>query len=128
MKRTVKSFIGMTLASAFGGYVFAIVGALLGSKLIDWNSYGGFGGLVGAIAGMIIGYALGVVFGVLVFSKAFKYRGSIWLAALGALAGMMIILGLAEPLNLNSNSDLMLWSVVILTALLATWGFHLKKA
>ncbi|APV45440.1 hypothetical protein Dform_02132 [Dehalogenimonas formicexedens] len=127
MKRTVKSFFGMALASALGGYAFAILGALIGSKIIDWNSYGGFGGLVGAIAGMILGYAIGVIFGILVFSKAFRYRGSIWLAGLGAILGMVLILGLAEPLNLNSNSNVMLWSLVVLTALFAAWGFHLKK-
>lgn len=115
------------LASAFGGYVMAILGVLIGSKLIEGNSYGGFGGLVGAIAGMIIGYTVGVVLGILVYSKAFKYRGSAWLAALGAIAGMFLILVLAEPLNLNSSSNLMLWAAVIVTSLLATWGFHIKK-
>jgi hypothetical protein len=128
MKRTAKSFFGMMLASAFGGYVVAIIGTLIGSKVLDWNSFGGFGGLVGAIAGMIIGYALGVVLGILIYSKVFNYRGSIWLALIGALVGMLLTLGSAEPLNLNSDSNLMLWSVVLLTSLLATWGFHLKKA
>lgn len=116
------------LASAFGGYVATILGTLIGSRVVDWNSYGGFGGLVGAIAGMIIGYALGVSLSILIFSKVFNYRGSIWLGILGAITGMLLILGLAEPLNLNSNSNLMLWSVVFLTSLLATWGFHLRKA
>ena len=127
MKRTSRSFIGMVFASAFGGYIMAILGTLIGSRIVDRNGFGGFGGLVGAIAGMIVGYTAGVVFGILVFSSAFKYRGSVWLAALGAIAGMLLILVLAEPLRLNSNSNLMLWAVVILTSLLATLGFHLKK-
>jgi hypothetical protein len=117
----------MTLASSFGGYVIAILGVLVGSKVVDWNSFGGFGGLVGAIAGMIIGYPLGVTFSIMVFSRVFKYQGSILLAAAGAIAGMALTLILAEPLKLNSNSNLMLWTAVILTSLLATWGFHLKR-
>jgi len=126
-KRGFKSFLGMMLAGALGGFITAILGILIGAGISNGNSSGGFGDLVGAIVGMIVGYTVGVVLGLAAFSKVFSYRGSIWLAAFGAASGMFIVLGLAEPLNLNSNSDLMLGSVFLTTSLLATWGFHIKK-
>ena len=125
--RSFKSFFWMALAAAFGGFMMAIPGILIGAQLIAANSLGGFEDLVGAIMGMVVGYPLGAVLGILVFSRVFKYRGSVWLAALGAVAGVFLVFGLAEPLNLNANSNLLLGSFFLLTALLATWGFHLKK-
>jgi hypothetical protein len=125
LRRDYKSFIWMMLAAAFGGFVVAVPGLLIGARV--GNSFGGFGDLVGAIAGMIFGYPLGVALGVLVFSRVFKFPGSPWLGALGAVLGMAVVLILAEPLNLNNNSNLMLGSMFLGTSLLATWGFHLKK-
>jgi hypothetical protein len=126
-KRDFKSFFGMVLAGAFGGFLVAVPGILIGARLIAANSLGGFEDLVGAIMGMVIGYPLGVVLGILIYSRVFKYRGSIWLALLGVVAGVILVFGLAEPLNLNASSDLLLGSFFLLTSLLATWGFHLKK-
>jgi hypothetical protein len=77
--------------------------------------------------GMVLGYPLGVVLGIWVYSRVFRYPGSIWLGLLGAVGGIVLVFGLAEPLNLNVNSDVMLGSYFIFTALLATWGFHAKK-
>jgi hypothetical protein len=125
--RSLKTFFGMVLAAAFGGFLIAIPATLIGSLIFAENSLGGFEDLVGALMGMVVGYPLGVVFGILIYSRVFKYRGSIWLAALGAAAGVFLILGLAEPLNLNVNGDVLLSSYFLMTALLATWGFHLKK-
>ena len=126
-KRDFKSFLGMMLAGAFGGFIAAILGIFIGTGISNGDSSGGFGDLVGAIVGMILGYTVGVPLGIAIFSKVLGYLGSVWLAALGAVAGMLTVLGLAEPLKLNTNSDLMLWSVFVVTSLLATWGFHLKK-
>ena len=125
--RSFKSFFWMTLAAAFGGFMVAIPGILIGERILEENSLGGFEDLVGAIMGMVVGYPLGAVLGILVYSRVFKYRGSVWLAGLGAAAGVLLVFGLAEPLNLNASSDLMLGSFFLLTPLLAAWGFHLKK-
>lgn len=127
-KRTLKSFFWLTLAGAFGGFMIAIPGILIGSRVLADNSLGGFEDLVGALMGMVIGYPIGVVLGILVFSKVYKYRGTIWLAVLGAIIGPLIILGLAEPLNLNVNPDVLLGSYFLVTALLSSAGFHLRKA
>jgi hypothetical protein len=125
--RSFKTFLGMLLAAAFGGFLIAIPATLIGSQIFAENSLGGFEDLVGALMGMVVGYPLGVVLGILVYSRIFKYRGSMWRAALGAVAGVFLIFGLAEPLNLNVNADVLLSSYFLVTALLATWGFHLKK-
>jgi len=124
---TFKSFFGMVLAAASGGFVIAVPAILIGSRLFAENSLGGFEDLVGAIVGMVIGYPAGVIVGIYVYSRVFRYRGSMWLAVLGAVLGVVLVFGLAEPLNLNVNSDLLLGGYFLITALLATWGFHLKK-
>ena len=126
-RRSFGSFFGTVMAGAFGGFLVAIPATLIGAQVLAGNSLGGFEDLVGAIMGMLLGYPLGVVLGILVYSRVFHYPGSVWLAVPGVLTGMVLILGLAEPLNLNSNTDVMLGSYFILTALLATAGFHLKK-
>jgi hypothetical protein len=77
--------------------------------------------------GMAVGYPLGVVLSTQVFSRVFKYRDSMRLAPLGAAMGVVLIFGLAEPSNLDTNASVLLSSYFLVTALLATWGFHLKK-
>ncbi|ADJ26685.1 hypothetical protein Dehly_1397 [Dehalogenimonas lykanthroporepellens BL-DC-9] len=124
--RTFKSFIGMVLAAGFTGFLVAIPGILIGAEALSGSNAGGFEGLIGAIMGMVIGYPLGGVLGIWIFRRVFRYPGSLWLALAGAVMGVVLIFGLAEPLNLNSNSDVLLGSYFILTVLLATWGYHLR--
>ena len=126
-KRSFKSVFGMMLAGAFGGFMTAIPGIFMGARIVADNSLGGFEDLVGGILGMIVGYTLGVVLGIAVYSRFYKYQGSVGLAAVGTVLGVVLTLGLAEPLNLNANSNLLFGSFFLLTTGLATWGFHLKK-
>lgn len=124
--RTFKSFIGMMLAAGFTGFLVAIPGILIGAEALSSSDAGGFEDLIGAIMGMIIGYPLGGVLGIWVYSRVFRYSGSMWLALAGAVMGVVLVFGLAEPLNLNASSDFLLGSYFTLTVLLATWGFHLR--
>lgn len=125
-KRTFKSFAGAVLAGAFTGFLMAVPGIILGAALISGNDAGGFGDLVGGIMGMVFGYPVGVVLGLWLYGRIFKYPGSIWLALAGSIMGVVLVFGLAEPLNLNLNTDVLLVSYFTLTAVLATWGYHLK--
>ncbi len=61
--RSFKSFFWMALAAAFGGFMVAIPGILIGAQLVAENSLGGFEDLVGAIMGMVVGFPLGAVLG-----------------------------------------------------------------
>lgn len=125
-KRSFKSFAGMMLAGAFIGFLLAVPGILVGAWALSGNDAGGFEELIGAIMGMVFGYPLGVVLGIWIYARIFKYPGSVWLALAGAVMGVVLIFGLAEPLNLNSNSDVLLVSYFTLTVILATWGYHLR--
>ncbi|MDV2989019.1 MAG: hypothetical protein P3T54_02485 [Dehalogenimonas sp.] len=125
-KRTFKSFAGMLLAGAFTGFLIAIPGIVLGAALVSGNDAGGFGDLVGGIMGMVFGYPLGAVLGIWIYGRVFKYPGSIWLALAGAVMGVVLIFGLAEPLNLNADSNVLLLSYFTVTVVLASWGYHLK--
>lgn len=124
--RNFKSFAGMVLAGAFSGFLIAIPGIVIGAALVSGNDAGGFGDLVGGILGMVLGYPLGAVLGIWLYGRIFKYPGSIWLALAGSIMGVVLIFGLAEPLNLNADSNLLLVSYFTLTVVLASWGYHLK--
>ncbi len=124
-RRSFKSYLGMWLTAVCCGLVAAVAGIMFGGRLFRENQLGGFEDLAGAILGLFVFYPLGVALGIFAFSRLFDYRGSIWLALLGAAVGTLGFIGLAEAFNINS--DLALLSSYLCTALLATWGFHLKR-
>jgi hypothetical protein len=123
--RKVAVFSGMVIAIAIIGAIFGFLAALIGAQLLQ-DGAAGFGGLVGALAGMVIGYPIGVVIGIFLMNKVIRYRGSLLFGAIGSIVGVVFIIGLAEPLSINNNPDLLWALILLLPPLLGTIGFHLR--
>lgn len=123
--RKIAVFGGMIIATALIGAIFGFLAALIGSQLLQ-DGAAGFGGLVGALAGMVIGYPIGVAIGIFLINKVLCYRGSLLFGAIGSIVGAAFLIGLAEPLGLNNNPDLLWALIMLLPPLLGTFGFHLR--
>jgi hypothetical protein len=115
----------MFLSAAVTGFIFGLIGAFIGSVMLSGELFG-FGGLAGALAGIIIGYPIGVIVGLFLLSRVAHYRGSLALGFTGSILGGILTMGLAEPLNLNINGNLLFALFFIAPPLFATIGFHLK--
>lgn len=123
----MAAFAGMVIGTAFAGLLFGLSAALIGASILR-GEVAGFGDLVGAIGGMVIGYPIGVIVGILLVNKLLHYRGSLLLGGLGSILGGAITIGLAEPLGLNLNPNLLWASFLLAPPLLGTIGFHLRRA
>jgi len=123
--KKVAVFSGMVIAIAIVGAIFGFLAALIGAQLLQ-DGAAGFGGLVGALAGMVIGYPIGVVIGIFLINKVIRYRGSLLFGAIGSIIGVVFIIGLAEPLGINNNPDLLWALILLLPPLLGTIGFSLR--
>jgi hypothetical protein len=123
--RKWASGFGMFLSAAVTGFIFGLIGAFIGSVMLSGELFG-FGGLAGALAGIIIGYPIGVIVGLFLLSRVAHYRGSLALGFTGSILGGILTMGLAEPLNLNINGNLLFALFFIAPPLFATIGFHLK--
>ena len=80
--RRVVVFIGTVIGTTIGGFAIGLMGSLIGTFLLR-NEFSGFGGFTGAITGMKVSYLIGVVAGLLVASKVFHRRGSLFFGSLG---------------------------------------------
>ena len=123
--RKWASYFGMFLSATVTGFIFGLIGALIGSAMLRGELFG-FGDLAGALAGIIIGYPIGVIAGIFLVSRVAHYRGSVALGFTGSILGGILTMGLAEPLNLNLNANLLFALFFIAPPLLGTIGFHLK--
>ena len=124
--KKVAVFSGIVIAIAIIGAIFGFLAALIGAQLLK-DGAAGFGGLVGALAGMVIGYPIGVVIGIFLINKVIRYRGSLLFGAIGSVVGAVFIIGLAEPLGINNNPDLLWALILLLPPLLGTIGFNLRR-
>jgi hypothetical protein len=115
----------MFLSAAVTGFIFGIIGAFIGSAMLR-GELSGFSELTGALTGIIIGYPIGVIVGIFLVSRVAHYRGSLALGFTGSILGGILTMGLAEPLNLNINANLLFALFFIAPPLFATIGFHLK--
>ena len=116
----------MVIAIAIIGAIFGFLAATIGAWLLQ-DGAAGFGGLVGAVAGMVIGYPIGVAIGIFLINKVLRYQGSLLFGAIGSIIGAVFIIGLAEPMGLNNNPDLLWALVLLLPPLLGTAGFYLRR-
>ncbi|MEE8583213.1 MAG: hypothetical protein V3S61_05040 [Dehalococcoidales bacterium] len=123
--RKWASYFGMFLSASVTGFIFGLIGAFIGAAMFRGELFG-FGDLAGALAGIIIGYPIGVIAGIFLVSRVARYRGSVALGFTGSILGGVLTMGLAEPLNLNINANLLFALFFIAPPLLGTIGFHLK--
>ncbi len=125
--RRIAAFLAMLLGTAAAGLMVGFGLGFLLSRLLG-NDFAGWGDLVGASVGMFLGYPLGVFLGQVVAKAALHYAGSLLWGAGGILLGAGLTIGLAEPLNLNVSPDLLLGTFFVLTPLLGTAGYHLRRS
>ena len=116
----------MTIGLGIIGIVFGLVGALIGGKVLGGDSFG-FGALGLTLGGIIIGYPTGIIVGIVSIKKILHRRGSLLLGILGSIFGAVITIAIAEPLNLNSNPNLLFGVFFLSAPLFCLVGFFLKR-
>ncbi|MFC2123093.1 hypothetical protein ACFLRP_05350 [Bacteroidota bacterium] len=126
LTRKIAKFVIITISLGVLGVVFGVAGALIGGRVLGGDSVG-FGALGLAIGGIIIGYPTGIIVGIVTLKKIFHQRGSLLLGILGSIVGAVITMGLAEPLNLNSNSNLLFGTFFLSVPVFCMIGFLLKR-
>ncbi len=126
LAKNIVKFIIMTIGLGIIGIVFGLAGALIGGKVLGSDSVG-FGALGLAIGGVIIGYPTGIIVGIIAIKKILHRRGSLLLGILGSIFGAIITIAAAEPLNLNSNPNLLFGVFFLSVPLFCLVGFFLKR-
>ena len=126
LARNIVKFVIMTIGLGIIGIVFGLVGALIGGKVLGGDSFG-FGALGLALGGIIIGYPTGIIIGIVSIKKILHRRGSLLLGILGSIFGAVITIAVAEPLNLNSNPNLLFGVFFLSIPLFCLVGFFLKR-
>ena len=116
----------MAIGLGILGILFAVIGALIGGRALGGDSIG-FGALGLAIGGVIIGYPTGIIVGIVSIKKILHQRGSLLLGILGSIIGAVITMVLAEPLNLNSNTNLLFGVFFLSVPVFCLVGFFLKR-
>ena len=124
--RRILRFGLMTIGLGVLGIVFGVIGALIGGKVLGSDSVG-FGALGLAIGGVIIGYPTGIIVGIISIKKFLHQRGSLLLGIIGSIIGAVVTLVLAEPLNLNSDTNLLFGVFFLSVPLFGLVGFFLKR-
>jgi len=122
----IFKFILMAIGLGILGILFAVIGALIGGRALGGDSIG-FGALGLAIGGVIIGYPTGIIVGIVSIKKILHQRGSLLLGILGSIIGAVITMVLAEPLNLNSNTNLLFGVFFLSVPVFCLVGFFLKR-
>ncbi len=126
LARKIVKFVIMTIGLGITGIVFGLLGALIGGKVLGGDS-SGFGALGLALGGIIIGYPIGIIIGIVSIKKILHRRGSLLLGILGSIFGAVISIALAEPLNLNSNPNLLFGVFLLSVPVFCLIGFFLKR-
>ncbi len=137
MARAKQISVAYLAAEAVGGSVVGLLIALssgfAAGRLLP-RSGNGWDDLIYAILGAMIGYTIGVSLGVYLIGRWLNGRDGIstrrrayWLALLGSVLGVALVLLAAEPLHLNSNTAVLQTFLFILPPLGATLGFNMRR-
>ena len=124
--RKIFKLVLMTLGLGIIGIAFGLIGVLIGGKVLGGNSVG-FASLGLAIGGIIVGYPTGIIVGIVLIRKVLHQRGSLLLGFLGSVIGVVVIMVLAEPLHLNSNTNLLLGTFLVIVPVFCLVGFYLRR-
>lgn len=124
-KTGLYKYAQMVLGIGLIGLAFSILSALLLGNLME-DGGAGFGSLVGGILGLVVGYPVGTVAGIYIFKRFLKRRGSLLLGAVGCFVAVVLTIGLAEPLNLNLDPNILFALFFLLVPVLGTVGFYLR--
>ncbi len=122
----ILKFAIMALGLGAIGIAFGIIGALIGGRVLGADSVG-FASLGLAIGGILIGYPTGIIVGIVLIRKVFHQRGSLLLSILGSVTGAVVTVVLAEPLNLNSNTNLLFGVFFLSVPVFCLVGFYLRR-
>ena len=126
LARNIVKFVIMTIGLGIIGIVFGVIGALIGGKVLGSDSFG-FGALGLALGGIIIGYPAGIIVGIISIRKILHQPGSLLFGILGSIIGAVITMVLAEPLNLNSNTNLLFGVFFLSVPVFCLAGFFLRR-
>jgi hypothetical protein len=118
----IKALLAESLGGIAVGLLVSRLGGLLGAALGSNND------LIGSIIGIFVGYVIGVAIGLAVAGRLLRQRGSFWLALLGSILGGALVVLLAEPLRLNSSTNLLSYSFFFGALALALVGYNLRQA
>ena len=116
----------MTIGLGVLGIAFGVIGALIGGKILGSDSVG-FGALGLAIGGVIIGYPTGIIVGIISIRKILHQQGSLLLGIVGSIIGAVITIFAIEPLNLNSNTNLLFGVFFLSVPVFCLVGFYLRR-
>ncbi len=107
-----------------GGIAGLGAGAFLGMIFAPPNE---FGDLIGVVLGMVLGYALGVGIGMGLAAWRLRRHRRPWLAPLGSLVGLGLVLLLSEPLHLNAATGLLLGSIALVAPAAAFFSLRFER-
>ena len=124
--RKILKFVLMTVGLGIIGILFGVIGALIGGRVLGADSVG-FASLGLAIGGILVGYPTGIIVGIVLIKKILHQRGSLLLGIVGSIIGAVITMVLAEPLNLNSNTNLLFGVFLLIVPVFCLIGFYLKR-
>ena len=124
--KRIYKFVLMTIGLGALGIIFGVIGALIGGKVLGSDAVG-FGALGLAIGGIIVGYPTGIIVGIISIKKLLHQHGSLLLGILGSIIGAVITMVLAEPLNLNSNTNLLFGVFFLSVPVFCLVGFFLRR-
>ncbi|MFH1639792.1 MAG: hypothetical protein ABIB93_05725 [Chloroflexota bacterium] len=124
--KTVVRFAVMTAGLGAIGILFGVGGALFGGRILGADA-AGFGALGLAIGGIMVGYPAGIIVGLVLIKKLLHQRGSLLLGILGSIFGAGVTLALAEPLKLNSNTNLLFGTFLLSVPVCCLLGFFLRR-
>ncbi|MFC1871658.1 hypothetical protein ACFLYF_04585 [Chloroflexota bacterium] len=125
IKKIIK-FVLMIFGLGAIGIAFGVIGALIGGRVLGADSVG-FGALGLAIGGIIIGYPAGIIVGIVLIRKALHQQGSLLIGIVGSIIGAVVVMVLAEPLHLNSNTNLLFGTFLVIVPVFCLIGFYLKR-
>ena len=116
------------------GWLLGGLPAGLSARACSRGASNGWDDLIAAILGAIIGYTIGVSLGVYLIGRWLNRRDGIatrrrayWLALLGSVLGVALVLLAAEPLHLNQNTAVLQTFLFILPPIGATLGFNMRR-